>query len=153
MAEFTESNVQVVEPGETILFSNNPVPCNRGFIKHREGSGNFLLSGWTPSRMGCRAANAATYLVSFGANLSIPDGGTAGPISVAISIDGSVIPSTAMTVTPAAVGDAFNVARTVNVQVWNGCCETVTVTNTSDQAIQVSDANILFSRPDLAVTY
>lgn len=155
MAEYTETNVQIVNPGEVILFSETPVPCTRGFVKHREGSGNFLLSGWTPNKMGCccNRDRSANYLVSFGANISVPDGGTADAISVAISIDGSVIPSSEMIVTPAAEDEYFNVARTLNVQVWNGCCETVSVRNTSDQAIQVSNANILFSRPDLAVTY
>lgn len=153
MAEYTESSVQIVEPGGVVTFSENPVPCTRGFVRHREGAGNFLLSGWTPSKMGCRASNAALYSISFGANISVPDGGTADAISLGISIDGSVIPSSQMIVTPAAVDEYFNVARTINAQVWNGCCETITVVNTSDQAIQVSDANIIFNRPDLAITY
>ena len=37
-------------------------------------------------------------------------------------------------------------------EVWGGCCETVTVRNVSDQPILVQHANIIFSRPDLAVT-
>ena len=36
--------------------------------------------------------------------------------------------------------------------VWTGCCETVTVRNTSDQVIQMKNASIDISRPDLAVT-
>lgn len=91
--------------------------------------------------------------MELGANISIPEGGTAGEISVAISIDGSTVPASSMIVTPAAVNEYFNVSRAINVEVWNGCCETVTVRNTSDQPIQVQNANIIFSRPDLAVTY
>lgn len=155
MAEYSENAVQIVNPGEDITFSQTPVPCQRGFVRHREGSGNFLLSGWVPSKGGCCCckAKSATYLVDFGANISVPEGGTPGPITVALSIDGSIIPSSEMEVTPAAVDEYFNVSRAINVQVWNGCCETVTVRNTSDQAIQVSGANIIFERPDLAVTY
>jgi hypothetical protein len=91
--------------------------------------------------------------VDFGANIAVPTGETVGEISVAIVIDGSTIPATTMTVTPAAVEEFFNVSRATNVQVWRGCCETVAIRNTSDIPILVQNANILFSRPDLAVTY
>lgn len=153
MAEYSANAVQTVNPGESIIFTESPVPCNRGLIKHRDGSGNFLLSGWIPSRgCGC-GSKSANYLVDFGANISIPTGGTAGPISVAIAIDGGTIPTSQMIVTPAAVGEYFNVSRAINVGIFRGCCETVTVRNTSDQPIQVQNANIILTRPDLAVTY
>lgn len=153
MAEYSSNAVQIVNPGESIVFTETPVPCQRGFVRHREGSGNFLLSGWTPNRRGCRGSKSAQYLVDFGANISIPEGGTVGAISVAIQLDGSTIPASTMEVTPAAVDNYFNVSRAINASVWNGCCETVSVVNTSDQPIQVRNANIIFSRPDLAVTY
>ncbi len=51
------------------------------------------------------------------------------------------------------VGDFFNVSRAINAQVWRGCCETISVRNTSTQPILVQNANIILSRPDLAVTY
>ena len=54
--------------------------------------------------------------------------------------------------TPAAVEEFFNVSRATNVDVWRGCCETVAIRNTSDQPILVQNANILFARPDLAIT-
>lgn len=152
MAEYSANAVQIVNPGESIVFTDTPVPCRRGFVRHREGSGNFLLSGWTPAAP-CRCNKSANYLVDFGANISIPEGGTVGEISVAIALDGSTIPATQMIVTPAAVDDYFNVSRAVNVDIWRGCCETVTIRNTSDQPIQVQNANVIFSRPDLAVTY
>lgn len=44
------------------------------------------------------------------------------------------------------------VIRAINVDVWNGCCETVSVRNTSTQPILVQNANIIFSRPDLLVS-
>ena len=65
----------------------------------------------------------------------------------------ATVPSSTMRVTPAAVDEYFNVSRAVNVDVWRNCCQTVTVRNTSSQPIQVQEANIIFSRPDLAVTY
>lgn len=156
MAEYTANAVQVVNPGETVVFTETPIPCNRGFVRHRDGSGNFLLNGWTPNRQRmcrCFRDKGANYLIEFGANISIPEGGTVEPISVAITIDGSTIPASTMTVTPAAVNEYFNVGRAINADIWNGCCETVAVRNTSAQPIQVQNANIIFSRPDLAVTY
>ena len=153
MAEYSANAVQTVNPGESIIFTESPVPCNRGFVKHRDGSGNFLLSGWVASRgYGC-VPKSANYLVDFGANIAIPTGGTAGPISVAISIDGGTIPTSQMIVTPAAVEEYFNVSRAINVEIFRGCCETVTIRNTSDQPILVQNANVILTRPDLAVTY
>ena len=153
MAEYSANAIQVVNPGETVIFTESPEPCNRGLVRHRDGTGSFLLSGWVPRKScGCRAKEAS-YLVDFGANISIPTGGTVEAITLAITIDGSTIPASSMTVTPAAVDEYFNVSRAINADIWTGCCETVSVRNTSEQPIQVQNANIIFSRPDLSVTY
>jgi hypothetical protein len=92
-------------------------------------------------------------MVDFGANIAVPDGETVGEISLALVIDGATIPASTMEVTPAAVEEFFNVSRAINVQVWRGCCETVAVRNTSAIPILVENANIVFNRPDMAVTY
>lgn len=153
MAEYSANAVQTVNPGESIVFTTTVVPCGRGFVKHREGSGNFLLSGWVPVCPGCgMKKKTANYFVDFGANIAIPTGETVGEISVAITLDGSTLPTTQMIVTPAAVEEFFNVSRATNVNVWNGCCETITVRNTSAIPILVQNANIVFTRPDLDVT-
>ncbi len=155
MAEYSSNAVQTVNPGETIIFTEAPVPCTRGLVRHRDDSGNFLLSGYVPNYYngcGCNRANYANYLVDFGANIAIPTGGTPGQISVAIQIDGATLPSSTMIVTPAAVEEYFNVSRAINAQIWKGCCESVSVRNTSDQPILVQNANIIFSRPDLNIT-
>lgn len=153
MAEYSANAIQVVNPGETVVFTDSPEPCTRGFVRHRDGTGNFLLSGWIP-RKGCGCRNkSASYLVDFGANISVPTGGTVEEISLAITVDGTTLPASSMVVTPAAVDEYFNVSRAINADVWYGCCETISVRNTSEQPIQVQNANIIFSRPDLAVTY
>lgn len=154
MAEYSANAVQTVNPGETIIFTNTPVPCNRGLIRHRDDTGNFLLSGYVPYNGGCRCCrqNSANYLVDFGANIAIPTGGTVGEISVAITIDGATIPSSTMIVTPAAVEQYFNVSCAINAQIWRGCCETVSIRNTSDQPILVQNANVILTRPDLVVS-
>ena len=153
MAEYSNNAVQTVNPGETVIFTEAPVPCERGLVRHRDGTGDFLLNGWVPRKnCGCRA-QSALYLVDFGANIAIPEGGTVGSISVALTVDGSMIPSTTMTVTPAAVNEYFNVSRAANVQVWNNCCQSFSIRNISDQPILVQNSNVIFARPDLSVTY
>lgn len=153
MAEYSANALQTINPGETVVFTEAPVPCERGFVRHRDGAGNFLLNGWVPRKpCGCRA-KSARYLVDFGANIAIPEGGTVGPISVAIMIDGATIPASEMIVTPSALQDFNNISRAINVDIWSGCCETLSVRNTSDQPILMQNANIILDRPDLAMTY
>lgn len=154
MAEYSANAVQTVNPGESIVFTLAPVPCERGLVRWRAGTGAFNLSGWVPSRNNCcKRSNNATYLVDFGANIAVPTGETVGEISVAFALDGVTIADTTMQVTPAAVENYFNVSRATNVPIWRNCCQTLTVRNTSDIPINVQNANIIFSRPDLAVTY
>lgn len=153
MAEYSANALQTINPGETVVFTESPVPCNRGFVRHRDGTGNFLLSGWVPRKnCGCRN-RSARYLVDFGANIAIPAGGTVEPISVAITIDGATLQASTMIVTPAADEEFFNISRAINADIWNGCCETLAVRNTSSQPILMQNANIILDRPDLAVTY
>ena len=156
MAEYSANALQTVNPGETIVFTESPDPCRRGLVRHRDGTGSFLLSGWVPNigcGCRCRRQRSAEYLVDFGANIAIPTGETVGPISVALTIDGATIPASQMIVTPAAVEEFFNVSRAINAQIWNGCCESVAIRNTSDIPILVWNANVIFSRPDLALSY
>lgn len=142
MAEFSANALQTVNPGESVVFTENPVPCNCGYVRHRDGTGAFLLSGKT----GCPYKKSVNYLVDFGANIAVPTGETVGEISLAVTIDGITIPGSSMAVTPAAVEEFFNVSRAVYVGIWNGCCESVSVRNTSEIPILVQNANIIFSR-------
>ncbi|MBQ0088375.1 MAG: hypothetical protein KBT27_03460 [Prevotellaceae bacterium] len=153
MAEYSANAVQTVNPGEAVIFTNSPSPCTRGLVKHRDDSGNFTLSGWV-NRKPCGCTNkSADYLLDFGANIAVPTGGTVGAITLAFSLDGTTIPTSSMTVTPAAVDEFFNVSRAMNVDVWANCCQTISVRNVSNTPILVRNANLIISRPDLAVTY
>ena len=101
---------------------------------------------------GRTAAGGAAGIVVVAEVGIVAAGGTVAPIYVAIAIDGEPIPSTTMTVTPAAVGDFFNVSRTVFIDVPCGCCVTIAVENTSTTAagvaipIDVANANIVVER-------
>lgn len=58
-----------------------------------------------------------------------------------------------MTVTPAAVGEFFNVGVTMPVSIFSNCCQSVSLVNTSATDIVVNTPLINITRPDLAVTY
>lgn len=156
MAEYSAIAVQTVNPGESIVFTATASPCRRGFVRHNDGSGNFLLNGWVPNNGYCQCCgNQATadYLLDFGANIAIPtDGtpaGTPGEISVAFSIDGGTDQASTMRVTPAALGEFFNVSRSKEIDIFSNCCQTITIRNTSDQPILVQEATLRITRPDL----
>ena len=152
MAEYSAIAVQTVNPGESIIFTATTSSCRRGFVRHNDETGNFLLSGWVPNNNYCPCCgneSSAVYLVDFGANIAVPEGGTAGEISVAYSIDGGTDAASVMTVTPAAIEQYFNVSRSKEVDIWNNCCQTITIRNTSDQAILVQQATLRITRPDL----
>lgn len=138
MAEFTGVFVQQVAAGQNVLFNETPV-CGSNCIVHREGAGIVTLRGVTNQ---CRAR----YKVSFGGNIAIPTGGTVGPISIAIAIEGEALGSATATVTPAAVGDEFNVFVEALVAVPRGGCVTVSVKNPNAQAIEVQNGNIIIER-------
>lgn len=153
MAEWSANAVQTVNPGEAIVFTNNPVPCTRKLVRLRDGTGAFRLKGYVAYRgCPCKAPDTAVYLVDFGANIAVPTGQTVGAISVAVMVDGVTVPASTMTVTPAAVEEFFNVSAAINAQVDRGCCQTVSIRNTSDIPILVQNANVIFSRPDLTVS-
>lgn len=149
MAEWTSVAVQTVNPGEAIVFTENPVPCYRGLILHRDDSGLFLIKGSSNGiirRCPCMGQPSINYMVDFGANIAIPTGETVGPISVAYELEGATLGGTTMTVTPAAVEEFFNVSRATNVPIWVGCCESFAVRNISSIPILVQNANLVIVR-------
>ena len=149
MAEWTSVAVQTVNPGEAIVFTENPVPCYRGLILHRDDSGLFLIKGTSNGiirRCPCMGQPSINYMVDFGANIAIPTGETVGPISVAYELEGATLGGTTMTVTPAAVEEFFNISRATNVPIWLGCCESFAVRNVSSIPILVQNANLVIVR-------
>ena len=139
MAEFTANALQIVEANQNVLFTDTAIPGNCSII-HREGSGLVTLRGLTPTQ--CRARFKAT----FGANIAIPEGGTAGPISLVLSIDGEPVNATRMIVTPAAVDEYFNIFSAIYIDVPAGCCSTLGVRNSDGPAINVQNANLIVER-------
>lgn len=142
MAEYTSNAVQTVGAGQNVLFTDAPIPCTKGYVIHREGSGLFTLRGIVNNCNGC----FARYKVSFGANIAIPTGGTVESISLALAIDGEPIPTSSVISTPAAVEEYDNVYASIFITVPRGCCYTIAVENTSPQAISVQNANLIVER-------
>ena len=137
--EITSNAVQVVTAGNNVNFTETAVPGNCS-IMHREGAGQVKLRGLTSTQ--CRAR----FKVYFGANIAIPTGGTVGPISLVLTIDGDPVATTTMIVTPAAVENFFNVSAQAYIDVPCGCCSTLAVQNTSTQAIEVQNGNLIVVR-------
>ena len=139
-AEYSMTAIQTVAVDDNVLFSNGSRACRKGFVQHRDDSGIFFLKGATN---GCRAV----YRVTFNGNIAIATGGTVEPISVALTINGEALGNATATVTPAAIGDFFNVSVTTFIEIPCGCCVTVSVENVSDTTdIDVQNANIIFDR-------
>ncbi len=142
-AEYSFIPSQIVAVDDNVLFGNGCRACRKGYISHRDDSGIFFLKGVSN---GCKAI----YRVTFNANVAVApadDGGVLEPVSIAITINGESLGNATATVTPAAIGDFFNVAITTFIDIPCGCCVTVSVENTSDTtAIDVTNANIIFDR-------
>lgn len=154
MAEFTKNEVQIVLPNQPVTL-NTSIGCNKGYVYHRPGSGIVTLRGITSNCF-------ARYQVTFNGNIAIPDGGTVGPIAVALALDGEPILTSRAIVTPAATAtepptteNFFNVTSTAIVSVPRGCCFNVSVKNVSESAtpattpapaILVQNANLTVTR-------
>ena len=136
--EIIANAVQTVGANQNVYFTDTIV-CGNGCITHRDDSGLVSIKGLTDQRR-------ARYRITFGGNIAVPTGGTIGPISLAIAIDGEPVPATSMIVTPAAVGQFFNVARSIYINVPSGCCSQVSIRNTSTQSINVQNSNLIVER-------
>ena len=79
MAEFAYNPVQVVEPNQNVLLET-VIPCGKGYVYHRDGSGIVILRGI----VNCPQAGFARYQVTFNGNVEIPTGGAVTPIALSI---------------------------------------------------------------------
>lgn len=137
--EIIANALQTVSANQNVYFTDTVI-CGSASMSHRDDSGLVTLRGLTTCQ--CRAR----FKVSFGGNIALPADGTAGPISLAIAIDGEAVPSTTMTVTPAAVEQFFNVYSSIFIDVPKGCCMTISVRNISDVDVDVQNANLIVER-------
>lgn len=137
--EITANAIQTVAPNQAVLFTETAVRGNLSMV-HREGSGLVGLRGLPNGQYRAR------FLVEFGANIAIPTGETVGPISLAISINGEPVLTSQMISTPAAVEEYNNVSSSLYVDVPIGCCNQISIENTSTIPVNVQNANFIIER-------
>ncbi len=138
LAEYIYIPLQTVDAGANVLFNDTAVG-GATTIYRRPGAGVVSLRGLTCQ---CRAR----FRVSFGGNIAIPADGVVEPISIALSIEGEALGAATAIYTPAAVEEFGNVFVAAFIDVPQGCCLTVAVRNTSDQPIDVQNANLIIER-------
>ena len=148
MAEYLNNAVQTVAPGAPVIFETS-IGCNKGFVYHRSESGILILRGIVNNPCTKFARYQATYI----ANIAVPEGGTAGEISVSLAINGEPIPTSKAIQTPTAVESYANVCCTGIIDVPRGCCMNLSVENTSKpdgttpaQSINVQNSNLTVVR-------
>ena len=126
---------QTVAINGTVIFGSTRILTGCS-ARHEPGSGRFVL------------LKPGVYEVEFNANVSIPTGGTVGPITLTIVQDGEAVAGSKMIFTPAAVDELGNVSATVLVRVYEQCCCTsLSVRNdTPATTINVQDANFVITR-------
>lgn len=126
---------QAVATNAVVLFNSTRILTGCS-ARHEPGSGRFVL------------LKPGIYEVEFNANVSIPAGGTVGPITLNIVQDGEPVAGSKMIFTPAAVDELGNVSATILVRVYEQCCCTsLSVRNdTPATTINVQDANFVITR-------
>ena len=114
MIELSNTTAQTVNAGQSLTFDT--VILKSGCAEaHRTNSGIVTLR-----------ANCAIYEVHFAANIT---GTAAGPVQIAIALDGEPLVETTMISTVTTDGDLNNVATATLVKTGCGCCGKITVTN------------------------
>lgn len=136
--EIIANAVQTVAANQNVYFTDS-ITSGTYSIQHRASSGLVMLVGNTNQ---CRAR----FKVTFGGNIGIPACGTAGPIQLAIAIDGEAVPSTTMVATPTAASTFTNIFSALFVDVPRGTTVTISVKNTGDEDIDVEYANLIVER-------
>jgi hypothetical protein len=144
MAEYLAPVEQLVLMNQPVIFTAS-IPCTKGYIYHEDDTGIFILRGITNNCF-------ARYQVVYNGNISVPTGGTVGPIAVSIALNGEARPSSTAIVTPAAVEEYNNVTSTAIVTVPRGCCFTLSVRaipaadDATTASINVQNSNLVISR-------
>ena len=148
MAEYLANITQLVSLNQPITFSAS-IPCPNGNVIHEDETGIFILRG--------NATNCfARYQVTYNGNIAVPTGGAAGPIAVAIAVNGETRFTSRAIVTPVAVDEYNNVTSTAIITVPRGCCYSISIravsglvddaAGTPAPSINVTNSNLVITR-------
>lgn len=124
MAEFIYNEIQQIPAGSSALL-NDAIPCNRGYVLHRPGSGILTFKGAVNNP----CARFARYKIAYGCNIAVPTAVAPGEIQVAIAIGGEVLSSSIAAATPTVADAYWNVSGFAIIDVPVGCCYTVAIEN------------------------
>jgi hypothetical protein len=148
MAEYLAIDNQEVALNSPVIFTAS-IPCNRGNVIHEDETGIFILRGTTTNCF-------ARYQITYNGNIAVPEGGTAGPIAVAIATNGEPRISSRAIVTPAEAEEFNNITSTAIITVPRGCCYSLSVravsgivegeTGTPAPTINVINSNLVITR-------
>ena len=147
-AEYLANAVQEIALNAPAIFTAS-IPCRKGYVYHEDETGIFILRGITE----CQCY--ATYQVTFNGNIAIPEGGTPGPIAIALAVNGEPRLTSRAIITPAAVEEYGNVTSTAIIKVPRGCCFSLSVesvpatadpTATPAPVILLQNANLVINR-------
>lgn len=132
MAEYGYVAAQTLQPGAAAILENIR-PCNKcpQNVIHDDMTPNLALRGIV--RNPCCNARAQ-YNVSFSGNIAVSEGGAAGEIQLALSVNGFIRPLTIAAATPAAAEEYWHVSGDTTIDVAVGCCTEVAVVNASVSA-------------------
>ncbi len=147
LAEYLANDIQSVNLNNPVIFTAS-IPCSKGYVYHEDETGIFILKGITTNCF-------ARYQVTYNGNIAVPDGGTVGPIAIAITVNGEPRLTSRAIITPAAVDQYGNVTSTALITVPRGCCFNLAVeyVNGSDDPaitptpnIEVQNSNLVINR-------
>lgn len=136
--EITANAIQTVAANQNVYFTDTAVPGSCSIV-HRDGSGLVTLRG-----IGQQAR--ARFHIWFGGNVALSEGATVGPLTFAITIGGETIQSTQMIVTPAAIGNYFNISASIFLDIPAGCCQNISVRNIGTTSADIQNANLIVER-------
>ena len=133
MAEYGYNEPQDLQPGAAaILLDVEPCTKCPQQVVHDNLTPNLILRGIVRN---CNCCNPkAKYSVSFTGNIAVAEGGTAGEIQIALSVNGYIRPFTISTATPAAAEEFWHAGGDTTIEVPAGCCTDIAVVNASVSA-------------------
>ena len=150
MSEYVAVAEQNIPLNQAATF-NASIPCRNGNVYFEDGSGVFILRGIVNNPY----APFARYYVTFNGNIALPTGATAGPIAVALTVNGEPRQSSIAIVTPAAVEEFFNVTSVASITVPRGTNFSVSlravappsdVTDDPADSILIRNGNLVINR-------
>lgn len=136
MDKFSYAPIQSVSSNGYVLLNPTDCCCCCDNSVRQTATGVIRLSG--------RCNRSVTqYHIIFEANVAIPADGTAGAITLGLTLDGVTLPGSIAVVTPAAVGDVWHISINELVNVQNGDAVTIAVQNLSGVPIEMRNAILL----------